>query len=235
MKTIKGTFVNETKSIKMEIEFIKSVRGKDHLVFNGYRYIRERETKAGKITWNCIDRRHHKCTARLHTLQNNVVKSVNEHNHVADASKLCAQKVLLKIIHQAETTTDSPQSIVAAASENLEPSVSAQLPSPSSMKRNIQRHRNIIQAAPALPNSRQDLVIPAEYKLASNGSNFLLYDSGPEPGRIIVFGTEENLKFLERSRDWFLDGTFKASPEIFEQVIAFFHYDNCLCLHTNFD
>ena len=47
---------------------------------------------------------------------------------------------------------------------------------------------------------------------------FLFYDSGPDPDRIVMFGTRENLDFLETSNIWLADGTFKTVPALFAQL-----------------
>ncbi|KAG8176080.1 hypothetical protein JTE90_025538 [Oedothorax gibbosus] len=56
--------------------------------------------------------------------------------------------------------------------------------------------------------------------LFRKGGNFLLYDSGPaaENDRILVFGTSENLNFLQNCKHWFADGTFKSAPHLFTQI-----------------
>ena len=85
-----------------------------------------------------------------------------------------------------------------------------------------------MKSLPSNPRRIQDLEeIPAEFRLTLCGDNFLLYDSHDsyedddwEGERVIVFGTNENLKYLFRSNIWFLDGTFKVSPNIFFQLFS---------------
>lgn len=47
---------------------------------------------------------------------------------------------------------------------------------------------------------------------------FLLADSGKEINRILIFGRQTGLNILERSKTWFVDGTFSVSPSLFSQV-----------------
>jgi hypothetical protein len=47
---------------------------------------------------------------------------------------------------------------------------------------------------------------------------FLLADSGKEMNRILIFGRKMGLNILERSKTWFVDGTFSVSPSLFAQV-----------------
>ena len=58
------------------------------------------------------------------------------------------------------------------------------------------------------PTSRSDLDLPEQITTLDNGENFLLFDSGNNMQRILMFGTQQNLDILERSENWFCDGTF---------------------------
>ena len=68
------------------------------------------------------------------------------------------------------------------------------------------------------PTSRSDLVIPEEFSVLANGEEFLLFDSGNNSQRILMFGTNQALDILQQSDHWFCDGTFKASPSLFDQL-----------------
>lgn len=67
--------------------------------------------------------------------------------------------------------------------------------------------------------------MPEEYKKIRT-ENFLIYDSFEDEdynldcGRILVFGTRENLLTLSKSETWFLDGTFQTVPTIFFQLFT---------------
>ena len=98
-------------------------------------------------------------------------------------------------------------------------SVAGQLPSVSSLKRTIQRVRNIFEAVPANPQTLH-FEIPEQFRLTLDGENFLLFDSGNSgiyDDRIILFSTERNLNLLKNSEHWFSDGTFSSCPNIFYQ------------------
>ena len=80
-------------------------------------------------------------------------------------------------------------------------------------------------AAPANPQNCEDLKIPDSYKHillddAGGLELFLLYDSGAEENRILIFGTEESKRVLALSENWQADGTFKVTPPIFAQVYS---------------
>ena len=94
----------------------------------------------------------------------------------------------------------------------------AKLPKLDSLKRTIQRQRVHYNIVMVQPKSLEQLFLPEEYKLTSKGEPFLLYDSGPETQRILIFGTQRNLEMLQLSKVWLADGTFKTAPLLFTQV-----------------
>ena len=69
-----------------------------------------------------------------------------------------------------------------------------------------------------MPNSYLDLNIPEEFTKTIKGELFLIYDSGPTNGRILIFATQSNLDILVRSEHWYADGTFKTVSLIFGQL-----------------
>ena len=73
------------------------------------------------------------------------------------------------------------------------------LPRLDSLKRTIQRERVRHLAAPVQPTTLEQLLLPGEYTHTLKGEQFLLYDSGPEAQRILIFGTQRNVEMLELS------------------------------------
>ncbi|RWS18371.1 hypothetical protein B4U80_11540, partial [Leptotrombidium deliense] len=82
----------------------------------------------------------------------------------------------------------------------------------------IQRTRKQVDGSPNNPNSLQELVIPEKYTKTRKGDDFLFFDSGPGPERIIIFATNKAIDLLSGSDHWYADGTFKTSPLIFGQI-----------------
>jgi hypothetical protein len=67
----------------------------------------------------------------------------------------------------------------------------------------------------------EELTIPDEYKITTNGEPFLLYESfskNIEEKRILIFSTEKNVNLLLESKHWFVDGTFSYCPSLFVQL-----------------
>ena len=77
-----------------------------------------------------------------------------------------------------------------------------------------------------LPLSTQDLNIPDEFKVTKKNEQFLLYDSGIEVSRLLIFGTLRNLSDLTSHGHWFMDGTFSSSPLIFAQLYTIHYFHN---------
>ncbi|KAI6647534.1 hypothetical protein LOD99_8800 [Oopsacas minuta] len=73
-------------------------------------------------------------------------------------------------------------------------SVSVKLPKLESLKRTIRRQRLLTSNVHPQPTSLEDLEIPEEYKLTNIRDLFLLFDSGPELQRILIF---ETIRILE--------------------------------------
>ena len=46
----------------------------------------------------------------------------------------------------------------------------------------------------------------------------MLFDSGNNNQRLMIFGTNQNLDILQGSDHWYCDGTFKAAPVLFDQL-----------------
>lgn len=201
----------------MVLTYVKSQKGANMLVYNGFIH-RKKKAIGEKTIWKCAQYSKYKCTGRVHTLGDEAVKSTS-HNHVADASILEAKRACNRIkelaAHQVELTT---QAVIATVSQEVSVGATGQLPSISSLKRTIQHVRQRMEAIPANPRNLTELVIPEEYTRNSDGEPFLLFDSGPNEQRILIFSTDRNLTFMESCEHWYVDGTFRCTPLLFGQL-----------------
>jgi len=83
------------------------------------------------------------------------------------------------------------------------------------MKKVVRRQRVRKQAPPPMPGKLQDLIIglppDSAYRLYEYQPGlfepFLLAEH-PGPDNVILFGQNRNLDLLERSKRWYIDGTF---------------------------
>ena len=158
------------------------------------------------------------CRAIIHTQGTELIKRTNEHLHAPDEQAVSCCEVKVGMKRKARDTKDSSHQIVGETLQTVSEGTSAKLPKLDSLKRTIQRQRVRLQAAPVQPTSLEQLTLPEEYKRTSKGERFLLYDSGPETQRILIFGTQRNPEMLEQSTVWMADGTFKTAPALFTQV-----------------
>ena len=55
----------------MPLELIKSQRGRDILIYNGFIHKQERALIEDKIIWKCNEKK--KCTGRAHTIQGKMI------------------------------------------------------------------------------------------------------------------------------------------------------------------
>lgn len=205
----------------MDAEFVCSEKGKRKLLFEGHFYFKDVE-KGEKVYWKCafFEKRKTNCPARIITVDDKISKITKEHNHIADASEVEATKVYEKIRINSKISNDPPHKIISTASTTCSITAAPKLPSVSSMKRSIRNIRQKNLQGPALPTNRSEIIFLEEYTKTYKNENFLLYDAGPVDERILIFTTEQNLQLLSNSKHWYIDGTFKTVPLLFQQLLT---------------
>jgi hypothetical protein len=63
--------------------------------------------------------------------------------------------------------------------------------------------------------------IPDNLKQTLSGKRFFLYDSGIEDEeRILIFSSDFQIEYLNKSETWLIDGTFKSCPREFNQLFT---------------
>ena len=77
---------------------------------------------------------------------------------------------------RARDTNDTTYYVIGDSLETETESTVIKLPKLDSLKRTVRRERQANNAAPAQPESLQDLINPPEYQETTKGENFLLYD-----------------------------------------------------------
>ena len=175
----------------------RSQRGAEKLTEGGYSYGRQR--RVGEVThWLCERRGF--CNARIHTQGTEIIKRTNEHLHAPDEQAVSCCEVKVGMKRKARNSQDSSHHIVGEGLQTVtEGTAAAKLPKLDSLKRTIQRQRVRQQTAPVQPTTLEQLALPEEYKRTSKGEQFLLYDSGSETQRILIFGTQRNLEMFQLS------------------------------------
>lgn len=165
-----------------------------------------------------------KCRARLikpiDNDDNRHFKLRKSHSHAPDARSLGKKKVNHKVRTMAKTTHLSARQIVSTAMTDVQSSVAAIIPSSSQLRQTVNRVRKDPDA-PKNPKNLSELHFSDKFsKTISGGKDFILYDRHEEgdDGRLIIFGTEDNLAFLARCVGLFMDGTFGIVPPLFYQL-----------------
>jgi len=206
----------------MTLTISKTNKGKPLLILNGFTYIIERikDVEAESYAWRCTKYTERECRARVHTCQGKVLKSSENHNHSAVHGEIGVRVVTARLKNEAKETTKSTAEILCSATEGLSLEVVSSLPKLNSLKKKVQSVRNKDNKV-INPATLRDLEIPEKYAILSSGEQFLLFDSRSDNGnRVIIFGTQKNLKHLQSCPHWFSDGTFKSSPLLFEQLFV---------------
>ena len=89
----------------MPLEFVLSEKTNPKLLDNGHLYIKDKSTP-DKIIWKCDKARSLKCHARLHTMNDEIIKRIRDHNHAGDAANVAAAKVINETKDQAANSQD---------------------------------------------------------------------------------------------------------------------------------
>ncbi|XP_059147899.1 uncharacterized protein LOC131935505 [Physella acuta] len=192
-------------------------KGKDMLLYEGYRYKFAKCNADWSISWRCLQAN---CRGRVKVLNENITV-VSQHNHAPDPEKIQTIKAVVKMRENATLEFGRPRQIIRSATEGISMDAVALLPSYNACQRVIERKRKLVLETYVTPRTVADIVIPLHQQLTNRGSPFLLWDSGAlDPHRILMFGTYDNLDALRVNSHWFIDGTFKVAPELYMQVFT---------------
>ena len=165
------------------------------------------------------------CKARLHTLTEEndytILKHVSEHHHNSCETKPKLRETLTKLKATALSSQETSRSLIAATSASIGEDELAELPSVSSLSRNIRKWRQSSERVPTLPVRRSGFKISKEFRLLDSGEVFLQFDSGENyESRLLIFATDKGLDDLMKSTHLASDGTFKCVPQIYFQLFT---------------
>ncbi|KRX95350.1 hypothetical protein T12_1761, partial [Trichinella patagoniensis] len=79
-------------------------------------------------------------------------------------------------------------------------------------------YRSRAKRFPPLPATRQQLEIPAHWRVMKSGRQFLMYNN--VHNSVLIFCTDENIRELAGHTVWCMDGTFKIVPEWYHQMFS---------------
>lgn len=208
----------------MEGELGVSTKGKSTFVFNGYEFCKHRTTKEEFTVWRCSMSRKLKCKANVVSDGPKVVRVNNgEHNHEGCIAKYRAKAAVCKMKALTNATTGGPSAIQGAVSADLPDDVLMALPRKSTLTRTLRRHRQKEFCSGS--NIATPLPTDLLFEIPGRFRNFVLFDSGPDPLRLLIFGNTDLLHGLARSDLWLADGTFKVVPALYFQLYTIhFHF-----------
>ena len=186
------------------MSMIKSSKGKDQLLLDGYRY---RRANKSQTTWRCV---RNNCAGRVASENSEYVK-LTDHNHVPNPDELLSIEFKAKINERAVASTNAPRKIIHEAFLDIHPADASAISNYSWAQRLVERKRKRNDIPVSAPQSFEDITIPQELKFTNIGDQFLLYDNEKTDNRIIILSSSTDLNRLSNSPHWHADGTFKVS------------------------
>jgi hypothetical protein len=171
-----------------------------------------------KFYWACEKKRSENCKARAITIAQGEIhflKSSSVHNHPANASRFEISQINHNTKVLARTTNDIPAQIIQTVTQNLNLASGPSAPSNEALRKQVKRIRR--EEYPIEPDSLENIFLPPQYLLTSNGTQFCR-DVRVNADRILLFVTDENLRKLSEANYWIMDGTFQTVPRIFLQL-----------------
>jgi len=205
---------------------ICSQRNKEKFCHEGFLYIFDKKSADGsRKMWRC-EHKDYSCRARIHTdaITGDVLKNLSDHNQDSNAAKIEVVRTVTAVKRRADDTNEGTTQVINHTVQNLAQAVQGQLPSGHAMKKVVRRQRVRKQAPPPMAGRLQDLIIPPDsayrlYKYQPGLFEPFLLAEHPGPD-VILFGRNQNLDLLERSKRLYIDGTFRIAPRLFSQVLV---------------
>ena len=204
--------INQTT---MEITSTEKVENK--IARNGYLCEFEKMLATNVQCFECR-RKGNQCKAMIKLdTDDDITGEVNLHTHAPSHTQVEVENIKRKV----QTTTDTPQQILGAELRNTSHNAVANIPSTSTMRRNISKVREY-NDVPHTPVTREDRpVLPEQYQNTAPGESFIIYDSGAgDQEQMFRFASKIGLQLLRESEHWYADGIFKVCLEIFYQLYA---------------
>ncbi|KAG8233356.1 hypothetical protein J437_LFUL005817 [Ladona fulva] len=184
-------------------------------------------SKGKKKYWRCENRRI--CNGRAISFATDgeiEVIITKEHTHAPRYQDISVQRMKTSLKRKAiEQLTAHPVALIREGLSDLGDFAVAALPKHQSLRRMINRTRESLR--PTDPRHIKDLHIIPPFANTISGQQFLLHDSEgsamAEEGtrsRVIIFASEENIRYLFSSPTWYTDGTFQVVPTLFYQLFT---------------
>ena len=183
------------------MSLIKSSKGNDQLLLDGFRYRRD------KAVWRCVK---DKCKGRARS-DGNSFKMYQDHICQApDPDEVEKASYNYEIRKKAAECHDTPRLIIHEARLKLSSDAAITSPQYNALQRVIQRIRGD-DNIPSEAKTFADIVIPLNFQNTITNQKFLLYDNNDVNRRLLIFASKEQLDFLNQCESWYCDSTFAVS------------------------
>ncbi len=201
--------------------FINSKRG-NRLLVDIYNYVYMWNKKKDDFTyWQCTERTKLACKSTACTDSGNNVVWTRRHNHVSDPVKVKVREETQKIIDSAKANPSlaTAHLVTEWSKATMGPAERSCSTSHKTMRRRIQRTKTT-KKHPAAPTTWDDLVdLDPQFKETFDSQKFLVCNEVlPTNDRLLVFGSFQGFKLLQKSQSWSADGTFGVVPTPFYQL-----------------
>ena len=199
-------------------EIVYSTRGQAKINVNGYIMVKNKN-RNDLYYWSCEKHNTLYCKARATTVfmeGQHRLRQASNHNHGAEASRATVLRTVDSLKRRARETDKTPVQIIQTVVTNNPSESHPYLPSNEALRQTIKRIRRF--NLPVEPTTLEDLTVPENLRVTINGSEFLVRDSTVGVDRLLLFTTIPNIRYLEQSIFWIMDGTFRTVPGLFSQL-----------------
>lgn len=187
--------------------------GHNKLAYEGHIYNYHRTSDMGIRFYRCFN--YHKVNCKgWATLYNNGVTIKQEHTFPCIPAPADIRVHNFNANLRASALANhqtTPRNLVNEALQNLDPITTNRLISLENLGKRVNRVKQKHNNNERIPHVRQQIDFPNELRITKTlpPENFILHDTGPQdPERIIVFGSDTDVKRLVSSQTWLVDGTF---------------------------
>ena len=195
-----------------------TIRGKTKLVTNtGYTFNVRKRRPNGTIDWQCtVRRKDHRCKASVIQRDGAFFPGLHGHNHPGEFGVLASTQIQSRVKQMARENLFRPASAIineVLLDERVDENPCPSLPKPVNMARATNRMRQQLR-----PEDPTDLSFELSEENIPDG--FLKSDVSSNGKRHLIFATRQQLQQLVKSKNWYVDGTFKLCRQPFSQLFT---------------
>ncbi|XP_053154682.1 uncharacterized protein LOC128345965 [Hemicordylus capensis] len=145
----------------MPLQYVRSPKGRDQLLYKGYLHKKERVI-GGKTLWKCADYHKYHCTGRAHTCSNQVIKYSSHLHPPMNKASIEAKQVMPDMKEMGPSSQELTHKLAATNGDVLPGAVVSRKPSVQNVKQTIQRLRACLNAARQVASGVQPSSTAAE-------------------------------------------------------------------------